>query len=413
MTQDKFRTDLMQIFNCGIDRVRGRSAVISALKAYPITSSQLHLLAIGKAASDMTLGALTVLGDSVKDGLLITKRGHIAAELKKNNIIELIESDHPLPSDASLHAGQKLLDYLDSRAVAGAHFLFLLSGGASSLVEVLATGMTLVDLKEMTRLLLSKGFDIGQMNALRQAVSCIKGGRLAAKLRGCKTLNLMISDVPRDDPAVIGSGLLSQPSGKLNLDDYPQEIKQCLNNMELVAQPNADAFSCIDTRIVACLDDAKTACVDQAIALGYDAYAVADFIAGDVSEVAERLYQTLSDSTHRLLIWGGEPAMHLPANPGRGGRNQHLALLLAERIAHKEGIYFLIAGTDGSDGPTTDAGALVDANTIARGVSKGFDVKHSLAAADSGHFLSQTKDLISTGPTGTNVMDLMIGLKSS
>ena len=410
--QDKVRNDLIQIFNRGIDRVRGHSAVSADLKTHPLASEYLYLVAIGKAASDMTSGALSILGDRIKDGLLITKRGHTTPELIKNNAIEVIESDHPIPTDTSVHAGQRLLAYLADRAMSGTHFLFLLSGGASSLVEVLPGGMNLEDLKNLNQLLLAKGLDIGQMNALRQTVSCIKGGRLATKLNGCKTLNLMISDVPGDDPAVIGSGLLNPPRTKLNLDDYPREIKECLRHIALVPPPDNEVFSNINTRIIARLDDAKAACADEAIALDYDACVIADFVDGDISEVADRLYHTLSNTQHRLLIWGGEPAMKLPPSPGRGGRNQHLALLLAERIAYKEGVYFLIAGTDGSDGPTTDAGALVDGNTVAKGLSMGLDIKHSLAVADSGNFLAQTANLVTTGPTGTNVMDLMIGLKS-
>ena len=410
--QDKIRSDLMQIFNSGIDRVRGHRAVITDLQAHPVAAESLHLVAIGKAASDMTLGALNAIGERIKDGLLITKHHHTAAELHENSLIEVIESDHPVPTEKSLQAGQRLLSFLESRAKPDVHFLFLLSGGASSLVEVLPDGMRLEDLKSINRLLLAKGLDIGQMNALRQAVSCIKGGRLATKLKDCNVLNLMISDVPGDDPSVIGSGLLNPPRTKLKLESYPQEIRACLSDIALVPPPEADAFRFINTRIVARLDDAKAACVDKAIALAYDACLIPDFVEGDIEEVAARLYKTLFDSKHQLLVWGGEPSMQLPQSPGRGGRNQHLALLLAKRISNKDGIYFVIAGTDGSDGPTTDAGGLVDGSTIAKGLSMGLDSEHSLANADSGNFLEQTQDLISTGPTGTNVMDLMIGLKA-
>ena len=409
--QDKIRSDLMQIFNSGIDRVRGQRAVIADLQAHPVTADSLHLVAIGKAASDMTLGALDTLGKQIKDGLLITKHRHTASELHENSLIEVIESDHPVPTEKSLQAGQRLLAYLKSRANPDVHFLFLLSGGASSLVEVLPDGMRLEDLKNINQLLLAKGLDIGQMNALRQAVSCIKGGRLATKLKACNVLNLMISDVPGDDPSVIGSGLLNLPRTKLNLESYPQEIRACLTDIALVPPPDADAFKRINTRIVARLDDAKEACVNSAIALGYDAYLVPDFVDGDIKEVADRLCDTLFGSKHQLLVWGGEPSMQLPQSPGRGGRNQHLALLIAERISNKDGIYFVIAGSDGSDGPTADAGALVDGATTSRGLSMGLNIEHSLANADSGNFLQQTGDLISTGPTGTNVMDLMIGIR--
>ena len=410
--QNKIRNDLMQIFNSGLNRVRGRQAVVADLEAHPVSGKELHLVAIGKAASDMTLGALDVLGDRIKDGLLITKRLHTAPELHDNDLIEVIESDHPVPSDRSLEAGARLLVYLKSRTAREADFIFLLSGGASSLVEVLPTGMHLEDLKSITGMLLAKGLDIGQMNAVRQALSCIKGGRLAMKLKGCKVLNLMISDVPGDDPSVIGSGLLNLPHTKPNFNDYPREIRDYLTGIALVPPPNADAFELIKTRIVARLDDAKEACVNKAIALGYDACLMPDFVEGNVVAVADRLCDTLFANKHQLLVWGGEPSMQLPQSPGRGGRNQHLALLIAQRLSNEDGVYFVIAGTDGSDGPTTDAGALVDGTTASRGLALGLNIKHSLANADSGSFLEQTQDLISTGPTGTNVMDLMIGLRT-
>ena len=408
--QDKIHRDLMQIFNGGLDRVKGRPAVIEALKSCPMPH-EIHLVAIGKAASDMTLGALDVLGDSIKDGLLITKHRHTAPALYENHSIEIIESDHPIPTEMSLQAGQRLLTYLKDRANSDVYFLFLLSGGASSLVEVLPAGMCLDDLKSITQLLLAKGLDIARMNVVRQAISCIKGGRLATKLKGCRVLNLMISDVPGDDPAVIGSGLLNPSYAKMNLDDYPQEIKKRLSDIELVSVPAADTFALIDTRIIARLDDAKVACADKAIALGYDACLMPDFVDGDVNEVADRLCNTLFNSGNQVLVWGGEPSMNLPQSPGRGGRNQHLALLIAQRISGREDIHFVVAGTDGSDGPTTDAGALVDGTTAIKGLSMNLDIEHSLATADSGNFLEQTNNLISTGPTGTNVMDLMIGLK--
>ncbi len=409
--QNKIRSDLMQIFNSGLDRVRGRQAVVADLEVHRVSSEELHLVAIGKAASDMTLGALDVLGNRIKDGLLITKHLHTAPELHDNDLIEVIESDHPVPSDRSLEAGARLLAYLESRAVRKADFIFLLSGGASSLVEVLPAGMHLQDLKNITGVLLAQGLDIGRMNLVRQALSCIKGGRLAMKLKGCKVLNLMISDVPGDDPSVIGSGLLNPPRTKLNFYDYPKEIRDYLTDIALVPPPDTEAFRLINTRIVARLDDAKEACVNKALALGYDACLMPDFIEGDVVAVANRLCDTLLADKHQLLVWGGEPSMQLPQSPGRGGRNQHLALLIAERLLNEDGVYFVIAGTDGSDGPTTDAGALVDGTTANRGLALGLDIKHSLANADSGNFLEQTQDLISTGPTGTNVMDLMIGLR--
>ena len=398
------RTDLIDVFNAGLNRVRGKRAVIAELQAQPLPNAPVHLVAVGKAASDMTLGALEVWGAHIVDGLLITKRGHLVPALKDHQRITAVESDHPVPSVKSLQAGERLLTYLNARNRSGAQFLFLLSGGASSLVEVLVPGMDLAELKNITQTLLAKGLNIMQMNAVRRALSTIKGGRLATHLKGCRTLNLMISDVPSDNPSVIGSGLLNPTT---DTDDERQWVAQ-LNHVHSAPLPEQEVFDHIDTRIIARLDDAKQACVARACQLGYSASLMPEFIAGDVIQVAHDLPQALAANLHQLLVWGGEPSMNLPEQPGRGGRNQHLALLIAKQIAGRDGTYFLVAGTDGSDGPTSDAGALVDATTVQRGEAAGLDLEKSLAHADSGNFLEGSGDLITTGPTGTNVMDLII-----
>lgn len=407
-TNNKARADLIDIFNAGLDRVRGRQAVVAELKAHPPTDSPLHVVAIGKAASDMTLGALDVLGVQVVDGLVITKRGHSVATLNNHPRIEVVESDHPVPSEKSLEAGERLLAYLRTHNSVGSHFLFLLSGGASSLVEVLVTGVSLADLKQMTQTLLGEGLNIMQINTVRRALSCIKGGRLANYLAGCEVLNLMISDVPGDNPSVIGSGLLNPTLD--SSEDHLQPVAALLSHVNTAPLPDKATFDKIDTRIIACLDNAKQACVERAKRLGYRAHLISEFVDQDVVEAADNLCKMLAQSDYQLLVWGGEPSVNLPNQPGRGGRNQHLALLIAKQIAGQSNTYFVIAGTDGTDGSTSDAGALVDGATVERGQLAGLDLEESLVKADSGHFLERSGDLITTGPTGTNVMDLMIAL---
>ena len=410
---DNPRNDLMQIYEAGVYRVRGFDAV----KGYFETHRLLHnvyLVAIGKAAAAMSLGALDIAGEKVIDGLVITKHGHVDDDLVKCQRIECIESDHPVPGDNTLHAGRRLIAYLSQRADGDAHFLFLLSGGASSLVEVPSDGIKIDDLRRLNKELLAGGLDINQINRVRRGLSRIKGGRLARYLNRCATLSLMISDVPGDDLGTIGSGLLTPVRETVNPDAYPPIVRELLGRATLVDVPDQAEFKAIKSQVVACLDDAKKACGDKSAKLGYEEiYLGSSFIEGDVEQVAIKLYQELITSHGVILIWGGEPTVKLPVSPGRGGRNQQLALAVALKIKGNSLAYFLSAGTDGTDGPTDDAGALIDGETIARGEEKGFDVKDCLHRADAGSFLAASGDLITTGPTGTNVMDLMIGFVSN
>ena len=419
------RRDLISVYEAGVRRVRGFDAVRDYLeRRAEALPRKICLVAVGKAASAMARGALEVLGGRIADGLVVTKHGHVEAELAAEPRIECIESDHPVPDADTLRAGERLLAYLSERTGGDAGFLFLLSGGASSLVEVLPRGLGLADLRRLTEALLASGLDIAEMNRVRRALSGVKGGRLAAHLGRRPTLSLLISDVPGDDPGVIGSGLLTPVRERVDPGDYLDVVRELLGRVELVPVPEQAEFDSIESHIVACLDDAKAACRDEALRLGYaDASVSPTFIAGDVEEVAERLFReigaladvpvggTQGGMRGGMRIWGGEPTVKLPAKPGRGGRNQQLALAVAMRIKGEPGVYFLSVGTDGTDGPTADAGALVDGATLERGEQRGFDAGDRLRRADAGTFLEASGDLVTTGPTGTNVMDLMIGLK--
>ena len=201
------REQVRAVFDAGVSRVKGFNAVVDYLQQHEL-SGDYYLLSVGKAGSSMALGALSVLADQIKTGLVVTKHHHAEAELVACERMQIIESDHPVPADASIKAGQAVIDFVQ-QAPADARFLVLFSGGASSLMEVLAEGMDLAKLSAMTNTLLSIGYDITQMNQVRRAASCIKGGRLASYINGSETLALMISDVPGDDPAVIGSGPLT------------------------------------------------------------------------------------------------------------------------------------------------------------------------------------------------------------
>ncbi len=199
---------LLEIFQASLKAVNGRTCVRKYLKNSP-QSNPTHIVAIGKAASSMMLGALDYVGENLQQGLVITKQGHLDVALEKIAGLTCLESAHPVPDIRSLEAGAGLVRFL-KEAPEEAEFLFLISGGTSSLVEVLPDHVSLEMLQRVNEWLLSGGLDIHQMNEVRQSISLIKGGRLAEYLQGRSTLALLISDVPGDDPAGIGSGLLTK-----------------------------------------------------------------------------------------------------------------------------------------------------------------------------------------------------------
>ncbi|MEJ2407730.1 MAG: DUF4147 domain-containing protein [Candidatus Thiodiazotropha sp.] len=336
----------------------------------------------------------------------MTKYGHNTARLRVDRW-QVMESGHPLPDENSLAAGKALLDYLDALPD-GLPLLFLLSGGASTLVEVLPKGLELDVLERINDWLLGSGLDIGEMNVIRKRLSHIKGGRLARYLRGRRCLQLLISDVPGDDPATIGSAPL-YPSSEARL---PNSLPAWLNGLLACSEPapgEADGvFATIETRIVASNDQARLAAAEQARAMGLSVTEHLGHFQGRAEQLAGEFVAELSASVPGVHVWGGESSVSLPPAPGRGGRNQHLALAAARMLAGRERCLLLAAGTDGSDGPTEEAGALVDGMTIRRGEEEGLSADMALCDADSGRFLEFSGDLIETGPTGTNVMDLVI-----
>ncbi len=401
---------LRDVLEAALARVSGAKAVARWLESHREVEYD-HLIAFGKAASAMTLGALRVR-PAPRRGLVITKRGHLGDELKGFPQIERVESDHPVPGEASLRAGRGLLDFL-GEAPADARFLALISGGASSLVEALAPNLDLRGLSEITERMLAEGLTITEMNAARRAVSLVKGGRLAHYLEGRQTCALMISDVPGDDPAVIGSGPLTPAPDETLPASLSEETRKLIEKAGRAPTPPPEAFRNLRSHIIATLDHAKEAAARRAEELGLTARMHPEFLDGEAEKIGIALAERLkrSDTPAGLHVWGGETTVLLPENPGRGGRNQHLALAAATRLDGFEGVRLLACGTDGTDGPTEDAGGEVDGKTLERGSALGLDARSSLARADAGSYLAAVDALITTGPTGTNVMDLVLALK--
>jgi hydroxypyruvate reductase len=375
---------LLDLFETGLARVEGRRCVRAALSGAP-RSAPVWLAAIGKAATAMALGAHDALGEAIERTLIITRdaAGHDA--FPAGVAPEVWLSAHPVPDQRSLAAGARLLGWVEELPPA-VQPLFLVSGGSSSLVEVLEPGATLHDLEELTRAALAADMAIGELNARRVALSRIKGGRLSARLEGRPARALFISDVPNDDTGVIGSGLLG---------------------------PSAEGADRIERQVVASVDHAVAAVAERAAHLGLTVRPPGARFAGSATRLAARFAHELRLSAVQACVWGGESTVQLPPRPGLGGRNQHLALAAARLIAGHGDLLLLAAGTDGTDGVTADAGALVDAETCARLAIAELDVDRCLQQADSGRALAASGDLVHTGPTGTNVGDLVIGLKLS
>lgn len=400
------RHDILDCYRAALAAVDGRTRVREHL-VHSGLGGPLYLVAIGKAAVSMTLGAIDALGPALVSGLVISKDGHGDPELDRHPEIRYLDSDHPVPGERSLAAGQLLVSFLTA-APADARFLFLGSGGASSLVELLPHGFDLAGLRRLNDWLLASGHDIATMNRVRKGCSRIKGGRLLTWLGGRKAWNLLISDVPGDDPAVIGSGLLvPDPAASL---PYPPDLPGWVRRW--LAAPQAEwPQARVESALVACNADACRAAAERAEALGYRAVLADQSLDGSVEGATARIIATLDASEPGITIWGGEMTLVLPEHPGRGGRNQHLALSVARSIASCDDLWLLAAGTDGTDGPGEDAGALVDGSSVTRGEDAGLDLSRALREADSGSFLAGSGDLLQTGPTGTNVMDIAIGLR--
>jgi glycerate 2-kinase len=381
---DPRRQLLLALLQVALRHVAGRRCVSAALAPPDPQAAPVWLAAVGKAATAMALGAHDVLGAHIERTLIVTRDPQGREQLPDHGALEFLLGGHPLPDARSLAAGARLLEWV-RELPAGGQPLFLISGGSSSLVEVLAPGVTLAHLEALTRRAFAQGTSIGELNRERTALSLIKGGRLAAELNGRAARALFISDVPEDDPRVIGSGLMGAAAGG----------------------------DLVERRIIASVDDAVAAVAATAASLGPSRHSGILLFDGPVTRLAARFAHELSLTAAQVCVWGGESTVELPPQPGRGGRNQHLALAVARLIAGHADLVLLAAGTDGSDGVTDDAGALIDAETCARLALAELDADRCLKEADSARALAASGDLVHTGPTGTNVGDLVIGLKIS
>jgi glycerate 2-kinase len=375
------RRILLELFDSALRAVDGRQCVEDALRDFG--DGPVAVFAVGKAASAMARGAYAALGRRIEQMLVITKDGHVDPQLARLPGAVILESAHPVPDERSLAAGAELERRVVNLAP-GVRPLFLVSGGSSSLVERLVDGASLDQLRALNSHGLGAGWDIARLNAERTKLSCLKGGGVTRLLGDRAAVALFISDVPGDDPDIIGSGLLG-------------------------ATPAGDR---VERIVVANIESAMRGAVEAAHAHGLQLEMRACRVDGDAAATARDFVDTLRGTIADGLVWGGETTVELPGRHGRGGRNTHVALSAAKLLRAGETMTILAAGTDGTDGATADAGALIDAGTLERAELGGCDVERALREFDSGVALEASGDLLHTGPTGTNVGDLLIGLKT-
>ncbi|MGH1487033.1 MAG: glycerate kinase type-2 family protein [Cellvibrionaceae bacterium] len=407
---------LENLWQHGVESVRGRESVKRYFAVHEKKNADYTVVAIGKAATDMMLGAVDVLGSSLKSGLVLTKTDHLSDELTRHSHIISHESSHPVPDESSLEAGRILLDYISS--IPQEHkVLALISGGASSLVEVLIEDCSLDDLQRLSEWGLQGGLNINEINYMRQKISLIKGGKLCNYFNQNEVLCLYISDVPEDNMNVIGSGLLYSdqemselisPKMKSRIDNFLKGIISSLGQ-EQNLKPK-QSLATFEHHMIANNAIAKEAVKQYASELGYTAYVSNDSIDMDYRDTANMIMEKLRVAEPGVYIWGGEPTVELPEAPGNGGRNQALALLLGVQLKDFTHISLLVGGTDGTDGPTDAAGGVVDGQTYHNAINLGFEPEKVLKEANSYPCLKAVGSLFSPGPTGTNVMDLVIAI---
>lgn len=382
-----------------------------------------RVAAVGKAAARMADAAVALLGDLIERGLAVVPRGGRPPAAAR---LECVHGSHPVPDEASLAAADALLD-LARTTPRGTLLLVLLSGGASALVAAPAAGLELRDVRLATAALLASGADIQAVNTIRRHCDRVKGGGLLRAAAGAAAVwTLALSDVIGDEPAAIGSGptapdptTFRDAAGILErwVPEAPGVLRAVLaegvaGRREETVKPGDPllrraAFVVIGSNVVAV--DALTTAAGRA---GYRAERLGAPVAGDAARAGEALGRRLRDLSvaggRVALVGGGEPTVRVVPG-GRGGRAQQLALAAAPVLAGTRCL-LLAAGTDGIDGPTDAAGAWVDGGTMAEARRLGLDPAAALAATDAHPVLARLGALVHTGPTGTNVADVVLGL---
>lgn len=403
------RKDAETIIADSIREVQPDSAVIRALKETTLTG-KIKLVAAGKAAWQMAKAASNYLGERLEQGIVITKYGHVRGELPR---IRCCEAGHPVPDEGSFDAARKALALTENLSKDDT-VLFLLSGGGSALFELPL--IPAEALQDVTRQLLACGADIVEINTLRKRLSAVKGGRFAQHCAPAKVFSIILSDILGDPPDMIASGPTCPDSSTCAdameiVRRYDLSLREETKQLLMVETPKAlaNAQWMITGSVRELCDAAARSCRK----LGYEPFFLTDRLCCQAREAGSVMASILrthaGDGKKLAFLAGGETVVRLTGS-GKGGRNQELALAAAEGISGLSNAALFSVGSDGTDGPTDAAGGFVDGATRQRLLEEGIHIDQVLLNNDAYHALQRTDGLIFTGPTGTNVNDVTVGL---
>jgi hydroxypyruvate reductase len=417
-TRGTLASECEAIWREALGRLQAARLVSEALAAEPLPPGPVRVLAIGKAAGPMTQAALAALGVRARDPLCVLPAGAAAPRGAR-----AIAAGHPRPTEGSREAGAAILAWASEGG--GAPALVLLSGGGSALAFAPAEGLAAEDKIEAVASLMRAGATIQRLNTLRKHLSALKGGRLGARLAPALVRVLVLSDVPGDDLSSIASGPLApDPTTFADalraLDEARAEVPAAARahllagargEREETPKPGDPRLALVSHRLLAGPVHLARAAADAAGARGFAVEVDPEPLVGDVVSVAARLgawARANAGKGRRLLALGGEPTVRVPQgarNPD-GGRAQHLALLAAREVAGVPAAV-LAAGSDGRDGPTEQAGAVVDGETMSAAAAAGVDVDAALAEGRSGPACVALGAAIPRIETGTHLCDLV------
>ncbi|HNS51347.1 MAG TPA: glycerate kinase [Anaerolineae bacterium] len=390
---------------------------------------RIWVIAAGKAAPAMAAAAVDLVGDRLAGGLVVTKAGE-AGRAPGAGPLDILEAGHPIPDERGVRAARRLADLLSGLSARDL-VLVLMSGGASALTTLPAPGLSLADLQATTSLLLACGATIVELNTLRKHLCLLKGGDLARRAAPARVLAMILSDVVGDPLDVIASGPTA-PDTTTFADAWavgerygletrlPGPVRRYLEaglagHLADTPKPGDPFFSGVQNCIVGSNRLAAESAVAAASAAGLHSLLLSTFVEGEarqVGRVAAALARELvsADRPARrpaCLVWGGETTVTLTGQ-GKGGRNQELALAAAVAMEGLPGVLLVALATDGTDGPTGAAGAAATGDTVARARALGLEPAAYLHDNNSYPFFESLGDLLMTGPTGTNVNDLLL-----
>ena len=396
-------------------------------KAYSLRDyDRIYVTGAGKAGASMALAVETILGDRITKGVINVKYGHVS-QLKR---VKLNEVGHPIPDEKGVSGSEEIAELLE-QLVEKDLVICLISGGGSALLPSPTEGISLEDKQRMTNLLLECGANINEINAIRKHISKLKGGGLARLAYPSTLIALILSDVVGDPLDVIASGPTVPDKSTFGdcmailrkydlLDRVPESIKARIQRGikgEIEETPKAGnpIFEKTQNVIIGSNIIAVKAAEQRAGELGYNPLILSTYIEGETREVAKvhaAIAKEIIKTNHPIgppacIISGGETTVTIRGN-GLGGRNQEFVLAAALDIQELTGVVVLSGGTDGTDGPTDAAGAIADVDTIRRAHEMLLNATASLNDNDSYHFFEKLGDLLITGPTNTNVMDLRL-----